>query len=195
MTRAADEAESTVAQERVPQPTASSSRFVTRVAWAFVLLSAFGAVASVARAIVGHGFTELGLLPFALVHQMDEGDLWWPMALLLALWYHPYVHGAAAMVLAVTLVASVGLLRGRERARRLFVACLSVWLAWRAVGLALDVCLLASFSRGPEAWTAAATPLWAIFLGMMAVSLAACILLGWAIRRLCSERVRREFGG
>ena len=169
----------------------SRSRFVTFVAWLFLLLSAFAcAWAMIQNATQSSWVAELGV---------DRSALPWLSAKLVH--YLPWVLSSAAALSLAMLVCSIGLLQRVEWARRLFIGLLmvalvvdlgSLWLQQEFVQLFVQSAL----RQAPLPQQAAA-----LFDGMITtarvlagfLTLAAGLALAGIIRRLMSPAVRQEF--
>ncbi len=167
-------------------PVASPSLFVTAVAWVFILLGGVAsAVALVQNAAVASMMpwpSSGGVLGFLIQH------LQW-------------VVGVGLLVSLATLASAIGLLLRQDWARQSFIVLLglamaaqvlSLWLQQEGLQLLRDQALRQAVlpaavqdMAGHVATVARVTaPL---------VTLAACGVLSWIMRRLMSSRVRREF--
>jgi hypothetical protein len=171
----------------------SKSLFVTITAWAFIVLAALAS----ASALVQNAAVASFLPGLTIVGNVQ------PLPLLtgLLLGYLPWVVGAGLLVSLATLACAVGLLLRLEWARRVFIALLVLAIAANVAGLWLQQEMLQSLvastlSRSPLPPLAAD-----VFGGFVTaarvmavlVTLAACFLLAWIIRRLMSPSVRQEF--
>jgi hypothetical protein len=117
--------------------------------------------------------------------------------------YLPWLYGAGLMLSVALLVASCGLLMRMEWARNAFIGLLALAIVANLAGLWLQhefvQSLVASTLRGGPLPVALAD----VFGGFVTaarvmggvVTLMACGLLAWMIRRLMSPVVRQEFGG
>jgi len=99
------------------------------------------------------------------------------------------------LVSAITLVASIGLLRRLNWGRLLFIALLVLSIVWQVAGLALQQAI---FSMLPAVPPEAGAPPVEQFLHVMRVAgvvltLAFAVLFGWIIKRLVSPAVVAEF--
>jgi hypothetical protein len=169
----------------------SRSRFVSFVAWLFLLLSAFACVwAMIQNATQSSWVAELG---------GDRAVLPWLSGKLVH--YLPWVLSAAAGLSLATLVCSVGLLNRMEWARRVFIGLLivamvvdlgSLWLQQEFAQLFVESALRQATLPQKAA---------VLFDGMITtarvlagfVTLAAGLALAAIIRRLMSPAVRQEF--
>jgi hypothetical protein len=171
----------------------SRSLFVTITAWVFIAL----ALLSCASALVQHLSLAAWAPALAVVGQGQ------PLPLLtgLLLGYLPWVVGAGLVLSIATLAAAIGLLLRLEWARRIFIGLLAVAIVANLAGIWLQQEVLqsvvdATLSRAPLPPQAAG-----VFGGFvtaargmaLAMTLGACALLGWIIRRLMAPAVRQEF--
>jgi len=169
------------------------SLFVTMTAWVFIVL----AIIASASALVQNAMVA-SLLPAWQLSGMHQ-----PLPLLtgLLIAYLPWFVGAGLVVSLATLASAIGLLLRLDWARRVFIGLLvlaivanllGLWFQHEVVQSVVDTTL----SRAPLPQQALG-----VFGGfvtaarVMAVTmtLAACGLLVWIIRRLMSTAVRQEF--
>ena len=169
------------------------SLFVTATAWAFIVLAALASCSALlqnaAVASLMPGLQSLG------VHQ--------PMPLLtgLLMGYLPWVVGTGLVMSLATLASAIGLLLRLDWARRTFIGLLVVAIVANLLGLWLQHEVVQSVVDSTLAHTAIPAQALGVFGGfvtaarVMAVlmTLAACSLLVWIIRRLMSASVRQEF--
>ena len=170
------------------------SLFVTVTAWVFIVL---GAMAT-ASALIQNA-TVASLLPGHAAIAMPAQPL--PLLSGLLLGYLPWVVGFGLAMSLATLASAVGLLLRLDWARRVFIGMLAVAIVFNLLGLWLQQEVVQSVVQ--STLTGAPLPPQAadVFGGFvtaaraMAVvmTLAACGLLGWIIRRLMSPLVRQEF--
>ena len=171
----------------------SRSLFVSVTAWVFIVL---GAVASLCTLVQNAAL--MSLLP-GFHASLEPRAL--PLLTGLLVAHLPWVTGVGLVLSLATLAAAVGLLLRLEWARRVFIALAVVAIVGNLLGLWLQQELLQSLidstlSRAPLPSEAAG-----VFGGFaaaaraaaIAISLGACMLLGWIIRRLTSPGVRQEF--
>jgi hypothetical protein len=166
------------------------SRFVTATAWIFIVIAALGSLS----ALVQNAATG-SLLAVPVARQPL------PLVTGLLIGYLPWVMGAALAMSLATLAAAVGLLLRLEWARRVFIGLLVVAIVANLAGLWLQhevvqALVTATLRRGTLPLEAAG-----VFGGFVTasqvmgvvVTLSACALLAWIIRRLMSPMVRQEF--
>lgn len=171
----------------------SRSMFVTTVAWVFIILAALATTsAAVQNATVASMAPGAGVLGAAQSLPGFTG-------LLVA--YLPWVVGSGLVVSLATLVCAIGLLLRLEWARQMFVVLLGLAIAANLAGLWVQHEVMQSVMSATLG-TAALPPGAAHVLGgfalatrtlAVAVSLIACGLLAWTMRRLMSPAVRQEF--
>lgn len=167
----------------------SRSLFVTATAWAAILLAALAvAVALVQRAEVA------SLLPIWQAAQLPPVSTW-------LLHYLPWVMAAAAVLTLLLVVAAVGLLLRLEWARLAFIAVTALVIVAKLLGLWLQHEVMQAVLAGTLSRVALPEAAAGLFDGLattaqalaLLLTLAACALLVWVIRRLNSEPVRQEF--
>lgn len=171
----------------------SRSLFVSVTAWVFIVL---GAVASVSTLIQNAALASL-VPGFQLT--VDTHSLPLLSGLLVA--HLPWVAGIGAVLSVATVAAAIGLLLRLEWARRVFIALSVLAIVGNIAGLWLQQELLQSLIDSTLSRSALPREAIGVFGGFataarvsaVAVSLGACALLGWIIRRLTSQGVRQEF--
>jgi len=171
----------------------SKSLFVTVTAWVFIVLAALASSSALVQNAAVASFLP-GLTVVGNVQPL-------PLLTGLLLGYLPWVVGAGLVVSLATLACAVGLLIRLEWARRVFIVLLVLAIVANVAGLWLQQEMLQSLvsntlSRSPLPPLAAD-----VFGGFVtaarvmavALTLGACLLLVWIIRRLMSPSVRQEF--
>jgi len=159
------------------------SLFVTATAWVFILLG----MAATVSALVQNAMLA-SLLPAA--HGMG-----WLAA------YLPWVTLACLALSVATLASAIGLLLRLDWARRVFIALLVVAIVANLLGLWLQQELmqavvsstLSSAVLPPKALGVFGGFVTAARVMAVVVTLGACGVMAWIIRRLMSAAVRQEF--
>jgi len=171
----------------------SKSLFVTVTAWVFIVLAALASVSALLQNAAMASFLP-GLTVVGNVQPL-------PLLTGLLMGYLPWVVGAGLAVSLATLACAIGLLVRLEWARRIFIALLVLAIAANVGGLWLQQEVMQSLVSSTLK-TSPLPPLVADVFGgfvtaarVMAVlvTLGACLLLVWIIRRLMSPAVRQEF--
>ena len=171
----------------------SRSRFVTATAWVFIVLAA---LASASALVQNAAVTSM--LP-----GLQAGGKTHPLPLLtgLLVGYLPWVVGTGLVVSFATLASAVGLLLRLNWARRVFIGMLSFAIVANLAGMWLQHEVVQSVVSS----TLSAAPIPAQVLGVfggfvtaarvmaIVVTLCACTVLAWIIRRLMSASVKQEF--
>lgn len=169
------------------------SRFVTVTAWVFIVLAALACVSALLQN------AEVASMAPGLHAAVQQQPL--PLVTGLLMGYLPWVVGAGLALSLATLAAAVGLLLRLDWARRAFIGLLVLAVAANLMGLWIQHELVQSVVDS----TLRGTPLppqaadvfggFVIAARVMAVvvTLGACALLVWVIRRLMSPAVRQEF--
>jgi hypothetical protein len=167
------------------------SIFVTVTAWVFIVL---GALASVS-ALVQNALVA-SLAPASDAHLPAL-----PLLTSLLLGYLPWVVGTGLVMSLATLASAIGLLLRLDWARRAFIGLLAVAIVANLLGLWLQHEVVQSVVAN----TLSGAPLPAQAIGVFGgfvtaarvmavlVTLGACSMLAWIIRRLMSPAVRQEF--
>jgi hypothetical protein len=171
----------------------SKSLFVTVTAWVFIVLAALASVSALlqnaAMASFLPGLTVVGnVQPLPLLNGLLMG-------------YLPWVVGAGFVVSLATLACAIGLLVRLEWARRIFIALLVLAIAANVAGLWLQQEVLQSLVSNTLKGSPLPPLVADVFGGfvtaarVMAVlmTVGACLLMVWIIRRLMSPAVRQEF--
>jgi hypothetical protein len=171
----------------------SRSLFVSVTAWVFIVL---GGLASVSALVQNAAIASL--LP-GLSLTMDPKSL--PLLTGLVVAHLPWVAGIGLLLSVATLAAAVGLLLRLEWARRVFIGLAVVAILGNLFGLWLQQEMLQSLIDSTLSRSALPREAAGVFGGFataarvtaVALSLGACMLLVWIIRRLMSQGVRQEF--
>lgn len=171
----------------------SKSLFVTLTAWAFIVLAALASASALLQNAAIASFAP-GLAVVGNVQPL-------PLLTGLLLGYLPWVVGAGLLISLATLACAVGLLLRLEWARRVFIALLVLAIAANIAGMWLQQEVLQSLVSStlqraplpPHAADVFGGFVTAARVGAVLLTLAACGLLAWIIRRLMSPAVRQEF--
>lgn len=160
------------------------SIFVTVTAWLFIALAA---VASISV-----------LLPNSAIGSLLPPSAW-PSRLLID--YLPWMVAGGVLLCLATLASAIGLLMRLDWARRVFIGLVAVALVANLLGLWLQQEVLQSVADSTLSGAALAPQAAGVLGGFVTaarvlavvVTLGACSLLAWIIRRLTSSSVRQEF--
>jgi hypothetical protein len=170
----------------------SRSRFVTFIAWMFILLAAFACEWAVIQNATQSSWAPLG-------DKAGQAGLPWLTSLLLR--YLPWVFSCAIALSLATMVCAFGLLRRFEWARRVFIGLLMVaigvdlaglWLQQEFMHVLVDSALRQASlpQQAAELFGGMAT---AARLLAGIITLVASVALAGIIRRLMSPSIRQEF--
>jgi len=162
------------------------SLFVTATAWVFILL---GMMASLSALV------QNAMLASLLPVPVNSGV----MGLLMD--YLPWVVGTGLVISLATLASAIGLLLRLDWARRTFITLLAIAIVANLLGLWLQQEMMQSVVSNTLGTVALPPQALGVFGGFVTavrvmavvVTLGACALLGWIIRRLMSPGVRQEF--
>jgi hypothetical protein len=169
------------------------SLFVTTTAWVFIVLAALAsAVAVVQNAAVASLMPGLALAGSGRPLPGLTG---------LLIGYLPWVVGTGLVMSLATLASAIGLLMRLDWARRTFIGLLAVAIVMNLLGLWLQQEVVQSVVHNTLDRVTLSAQVLDVFGGfvtaarVMAVlmTLVACAVLAWIIRRLMSEAVRQEF--
>jgi hypothetical protein len=160
--------------------------FVTATAWVFILL---GVMTSLSALV------QNAMLASLLPASHTSGVI----GLLMA--YLPWVVGTGLVMSLATLASAIGLLLRLDWARRSFIVLLAVAIVANLLGLWLQQEMMQSVVSSTLVSAALPPQALGVFGGFVTaarvmavvVTLGACALLGWIIRRLMSAGVRQEF--
>jgi hypothetical protein len=165
------------------------SIFVTATAWVFMLIGALACASALLQnaMLVSGGFRSEGLQVSGL------------FGLLIA--HLPWVVNAGLVMSLATLVSAVGLLLRLNWARRTFIALLLLTIVANLLGLWLQQEVMQSVVDSTLSTATLPPKALGVFGGFVTaarvmavlVTLGACGLLGWIVRRLMSAAVRQEF--
>ena len=171
----------------------SRSTFVTALAWIFIVLAGFSSVISVLQNIM----IAVMFHPDKMARGMDQPKEFDKMpAFFKAFSAHPQYFFLASFVLFVlVLIVSLGLLKRKNWARLMFMAIMSLGIAWNAFAIFTQHSMSSSFpSPSDEHFGSGFRTMMVvmqIFTILFAIGLS--VLFGWIIRRLASEQIRKEF--
>lgn len=169
------------------------SLFVTAVAWLFIVLAALASVSALVQ----------NAMVASLLPGWQSSGVQQPLPLLtgLLIAYLPWFVGAGLVVSAATLASAIGLLLRLDWARRTFIGLLVLAIVANLLGLwfqheVVQSVVDATLSRTPLPQQALG-----VFGGFvtaarvlaLVITLAACAMLVWIIRRLMSSAIRQEF--
>jgi hypothetical protein len=171
----------------------SRSLFVTVTAWVFIVLAALASVSALLQKAEIASFMP-GLTVVGNVQPL-------PLLTGLLMGYLPWVVGAGLAVSLATLACAVGLLLRLEWARRSFIALLVLAIVANVAGLWLQQEMLQSLVSNTLQGSPLPPLAANVFGGFVTaarvmavlVTVGACLLLVWIIRRLMSPSVRQEF--
>ena len=169
------------------------SLFVTATAWVFIVLAALASASAVVQ-----NAAVTSLMP-GLSLGLERGSL--PLLTGFLVGYLPWVVGAGLVISCATLASAIGLLLRLDWARRAFIGLLMLAIIANLLGVWLQQEVVHSVVNT----TLRSTPLPQGVLNVVGgfvtaacvmailLTLSACGILAWIIRRLMSFGVRQEF--
>jgi len=172
------------------------SGFVTALAWIFIALSGFSTLIAVLQNVM----ITLLFPVEEMGEAMKQGDGVHEIPALASFMFEHVrlMFGAFLLLSTVTLVSAIGLLKRRNWARLVFVGMMGTGIVWNLASLAMPFLISAAIppmpADSPAGFTENFDLVWKVMIvltGLMAIGFSA--VLGWIIKRLLSEEVRREF--
>ena len=169
------------------------SLFVTTTAWVFIILAGLAS----ASALVQNAAVASLMPSLAMAGEKH------PLPLLTGwlIGYLPWVVGTGLVMSLATLASAIGLLLRLNWARRAFIGVLAVAIVANLLGLWLQQEVVQSVVNNTLSHSAVPAQVLDVFGGFVTaarvmallMTLVACAMLAWIIRRLMSETVRQEF--
>ncbi len=167
------------------------SRFVTATAWVFIVLAALACVSALVQ-----NAAVTSILPGL---QRKAPSL--PLLTGLLVGYLPWVVGTGLVVSFATLASAIGLLLRLNWARRVFIGMLVFAIVANLAGMWLQHEVVQSVVSSTLSSAPIPAQVLDVFGGfvtaakVMAIvmTLCACAVLAWIIRRLMSASIRQEF--
>ena len=167
---------------------APQSRFVTGLAWTSIVVSAFGTFSSFIQLLVAKLlFTDEVVQQLTTVAADD------PPVQAMAPWIPrlPMLSFLGFVAMVISLVASIGLLKRIEWARKLFIALLVFGIASNIGVFFLQERMMALVTVGGDASVDGLLRTTRILTGVLTVMLS--VLLGWLAKRLMAPAIVAEF--
>jgi hypothetical protein len=169
------------------------STFVTVTAWIFIVLSAFATVTSVMQNVM------VGLMfPTDEIVAAVNRDPKAPPGMAIVFGHLKLIMLLFLGMCVATLASSIGLLRRREWARKVFIAVLLLGILWMIGGFVLQYFFMSSVNAMPTAGGAAVDAQFGMMMKVVMVfgaltSLTFAAIFGWIIYKLMSPAIRGEF--
>lgn len=179
-------------------PAQTRSTFVTVLAWIFIALTGFGSMIGVLQIVM----LETVMKPMGFEDAMTDlpsGMPGMPEGLGAFFQHFDLLMYATNAMTVLTLIASIGLLKRREWARKLFIAMMVVSILWQFGVLGLQIALQSQMMQMMQmsAIEPNAPDMRPFFIGFIvfagAIALAFSGLFGWIIKRLVSPSIVAEF--
>lgn len=170
------------------------SSFVNALAWTSIVVSGLSTFASFVQAVLAKVLVSGEAMDLIRAEAEASQD---PAALVAASWipWMPWVFVLMLVLSAISLVASIGLLKRREWARRLFIALLVLGMVSNVAGFFVQQSVIDMLPTVPP--DAGAPPMEEFLLGFRIVSgvmiLALTVLLAWLAKRLMAPQIVAEF--
>ena len=170
---------------RAPAP---QSSFVTALAWTSIIVSAFGTFSSFVQLVLAKVlFTD------EIVQQLTAIAADDPVAQAMAEWIPrlPMLSFLGFVAMVISLVASIGLLKRIEWARKVFIALLVFGIASNIGVFFLQERMMALVTVGGDASVDGLLRTTRMLTGVLTVMLS--VLLGWLAKRLMAPAIVAEF--
>lgn len=178
--------------------TVPRSSFVTSLAWTFIILAGFTTVIAVVQNLmIGMMFPAPEQFEDAM-RQSHHGSQTVPPLVIFMFRHFRLLFASFLAMSALTLVASIGLLKRRNWARLVFIGLMVLGVFWNVVGAILPYFVLPSFPQPPDAAPSEFQENFRVMTNIVmgitvVVALVFAGLFAWLARRLLSAEVRREF--
>jgi len=175
-------------------PKDSSKNLVTALAWCFIALSVFGCFVGLVQTIVLNTVFDDPKFNAAFSGAHLPGGFPPYMTFVMAHW--GAFAAAFLAVSAFTLIASIGLLKRRNWARRVFVVLLALGIVWTLASTLFQIATYSPIPLPPEVARGMPDLQYVMIVAMIfgAVwSIALSVLFGWLIKRLLAPDIVAEF--
>ena len=172
------------------------SSFVTVLAWVFIVLSGFATLIAIAQNVMINTMFSFDQMETAMQTAKAQQNMP-PVAEFMTNHFRLF-FGAFLALSAVTLISSIALLKRKSWARLIFISLMGLGIIWNLGGLFLQQAMFSSMPSPPTT----APPEFQAQFNLMAhammifsaiIAIALSVLFAWIIKRLTSQRIRREF--
>jgi hypothetical protein len=178
------------------QVQSARSSFVTVLAWVFIVLSGFTTLIAIAQNIMISTMFSADQMEAAMHAAKGKQDIP-PIAEFMTSHFRLF-FGAFLALSVVTLVSSIALLKRKNWARLMFICLMGLSIVWNIGGLFFQQAMFSSMPSPPttappgfQAQFNSMAQTMMIFSAIMAIGFS--ILFAWIIKRLTSQKVRKEF--
>jgi hypothetical protein len=169
------------------------STFVTVVAWIFTVISGFMTMISILQNIMVQTMFDNPQMDEALRAAPPPGT---PPVVTFMASHFQLLFLVFLVFSAITLIASIGLLRRKNWARLLFIGLMALGIAWNLGGLVLQLTMFSAM-QGSFANVQGAPDMKGFFIAMTVISVVMALgfsgLFGWIAKRLLSPAIVAEF--
>ena len=169
------------------------STFVTVVGVIFIILAVLSLLNVLAQTILLPTLFHNEEVTQRIQEQIDEGTM---PTVVGYMYTHRNIFMAVSLVIAVvSLISSIGLLMRKNWARIMFIVLMSYRIASSIFGIGLQLFVTPTLPNNVPQSSAQFMTTIMIVARVFSFLLAAgfCVLYGWIISKLLSERIRREF--
>lgn len=169
------------------------STFVTVVAVVFIVLAGFSLLAVLAQTVLFPSLFHNAETAAKMQEQIDNGNM---PSFVGFIYTHRYIFMSISFVLAVVgLISSIGLLMRKNWARIIFIVLMSYRIVSAIFGIGMQLFIT---PRLPDNVTQSSaqfitTMMMVIRVFSFLFAAGLCILYGWIIAKLLSQKIRMEF--
>jgi hypothetical protein len=169
------------------------STFVTVVAWIFIVLAVFSTVIGILQNIMIYTMFPAEEMKDTFTHGPGAEQM---PAMFKFMFAHMRVLFLGMLVLmAFTLVASIGLLKRMNWARISFIVLMSLGVAYNVIGVFWSFTISRDMGEfaGPGAPPEFQVMQTVVMVFSIIMALAFAVLFGWIIKKLVSKEIKTEF--
>ena len=168
--------------------------FVTVVAWIFIALATMVLISSLLQTVVFAVLSGQGILPMEQLEKQFRGHEMYPMIQLTFKYMWLFV-ALSWVVGIVMMVSSIGLLKRRQWARKIFIVLLGLLVCYQLAGMVWQGYFTKKFmapimEQVPGNMAGLMTTM--MVLGII-MGLVFCGLYIWVIIKLMSKKIRAQF--
>ncbi len=172
------------------------SEFVTVVAWIFIVLSGFGVLIMIMETTMFWAIPFDEIIKQGAALNKNQPQVSPVFFITLMRWFVVLIMLLQAWMLA----SSIGLLMRKNWARISFIVLLAIGLVWNGLGLIFGLLAMVGihfvFNSGamPTGMPPGFQGMMQVFMFMsLIIGIAFMVLFGWIIKKLVSDKIRREF--
>ncbi len=172
------------------------SRFITVLAWSFIVLGGLSSLVSLLQLYLVYAFTPLQELKVSFASSAEFQSL--PLAISFVVMHIELLFSLLLLLSVFSLVTGIGLLQRKNWARLCFIALMLIAIAWNCINLALSYTVMSQLSASSAGLSNLATSVEAIqnivMLAGVVFNLAFSASFAWLAWRVCRPAIKAEFG-